>query len=577
MIRTILAVLAGLAVASGPLLADEAPATIVRYTDLQHPVLGNAGMVAAQNYHAAEAGARVLEDGGNAVDAAIAVGFALAVTLPRAGNLGGGGFMLIHDATSGEATSIDYREMAPRRAHRDMYLDDDGNADANLSRYHHLAAGVPGTVAGFAMAHERFGSLPWRRLLAPAIELAQNGFVMTHDLAGLLAQRRPQMCRDAAACRYFYKADGEPYVAGDLFVQADLAWALERIADDGPDAFYKGVVAEKIVAEMERGGGLVDAASLAAYRPVERAPLRGNYRGVGIVTMPPPSSGGVHLIQMLNILENFDLRSSGYGSADSIHLLAESMRLAYADRSEHLGDPDFYPVPVAWLTGKDYGKKLAATIDLSAARDSDDVRPGAGPPFESEDTTHFSVIDDAGNVVSNTYTLNLSFGSAIAVDGAGFLLNNEMDDFVSKPGVPNAFGLLGGAANAVEAGKRPLSSMTPTILYREDKPWVATGSPGGSRIITIVLQMVVNVIDHEMNIAEATTVPRIHHQWYPDTLQLEPGFSPDTLRLLEARGHTLEATSATMGSLQSVAVDGGVYQGASDPRRPNAGSAAPRR
>ena len=548
---------------------------VVRYGDRVHPEFGASGMVAAQNRLSAAVGAEVLADGGNAVDAAVAVGFSLAVTLPRAGNLGGGGFMLIHDAASGADIAIDYREMAPIRATRDMYLDENGDVDNAKARFSHLSSGVPGTVAGLYLAHSKYGKLPWKRLLEPAIRQARDGITMNYDLAGLLQMRKERLCRSEASCGYFYKADGEPYRAGDLFVQADLAATLERIAEAGPDGFYAGKTAELIIAEMQRGGGLVDAESLAAYKPVIRDVARGTYRGYDIVTMPPPSSGGVHVIQMLNVLENFPVAELGSGSADAVHLLAETARVAYADRSKHLGDPDYYDVPVAWLTSKAYAKELAAGIDMQRARKSDDVAPGVAPPVESPDTTHFSVMDKAGNVVSNTYTLNFSYGSGIAVSGAGFLLNNEMDDFVAKPGVPNAFGLLGDEANAIAAGKRPLSSMTPTIVFADGEPWFATGSPGGSRIITSVLQTIVNVIDHGMNIAEAGAAPRMHHQWFPDVLQLESGFSPDTIRLLRARGHEVQASRSSMGSIQSVAWKDGVFRGASDPRRPNAGSVAP--
>ena len=548
---------------------------VIRYDDLQHPVLGASGMVAAQNRLAAETGAQILADGGNAVDAAIATGFSLAVTLPRAGNLGGGGFMLIHDAANDENIAIDYREMAPQKATRDMYLDENGDVDTNRSRFSHLAAGVPGTVSGFHTAHKKFGRLPWKKLLQPAIRQAREGIVVSYDLANFLRTRQNYLCRNEAACAYYYKADGTPYEAGELLVQADLAKSLERIAEQGPDAFYKGDIAELIVAEMKRGGGLVDAASLAAYKPAIRQAATGNYRGYGIVTMPPPSSGGIHVLQMLNILEHFPVTDMGAGSADSIHLLAEVARLAFADRSKHLGDPDHYEVPVDWLTSKEYGEQLAASIDMQRARDSNDVLPGTEPAYESEDTTHFSVMDSDGNVVANTYTLNFSFGSGIAVPGAGFLLNNEMDDFSAKPGVMNAFGMLGGVANAVAAGKRPLSSMTPTIVFADGEPWFATGSPGGSRIITVVLQMIVNVIDHDMNIAEAANAPRMHHQWYPDVLMLEPGFSPDTIRILQQRGHDLQNARTSSGSTQTVAFRNGLFRGASDTRRPGAGSAAP--
>jgi len=548
---------------------------VIRYDDIQHPVLGAAGMVAAQNRLSAESGAQILSVGGNAVDAAIATGFSLAVTLPRAGNIGGGGFMLIHDAANDENIAIDYREIAPLTATRDMYLDENGDVDTNRSRFSHLASGVPGTVSGFHTAHQKFGRLPWKQLLQPAIKQARDGIIVSYDLAEFLRSRQTRLCRNAAACGYYFKPDGSPYEAGDLLVQADLAATLELIAEDGPDAFYKGKIAGLIAKEMSRGGGLVDAESLAAYVPSVREAVTGNYRGYDIVTMPPPSSGGVHVLQMLNILEHFPVASWGSGSADAIHLLTEVARLAFADRSEHLGDPDYYDVPLEWLTSKAYGEQLAATIDMKKARDSNNVSPGVEPAYESEDTTHYSVIDSNGNVVSNTYTLNFSFGSGIAVPGGGFLMNNEMDDFAAKPGVMNAFGMLGGDANAIEAGKRPLSSMTPTIVFSNGEPWFATGSPGGSRIITVVLQMIVNIIDHGMNIAEAANAPRMHHQWYPDALFLEPGFSPDTVRILEQRGHDVQNARSSSGSTQTVALKNGLFRGASDGRRPNAASVAP--
>ena len=560
-----------------PVQAQLSDSAIISYEDLTHPVHGPAGMVASQNLLASQVGAAVLADGGNAVDAAVAVGFSLAVTLPRAGNLGGGGFMLLYEASSGESVAIDYREKAPPSARRDMFLDADGNVDNDRVRFSHLASGVPGTVAGLYEAHRRYGRLPWKRLVEPAVRQARDGIVVSYDMAEMLKARRDSLCRNAVACRYYYKAGGEPYEPGERIVQKDLADTLERIAKQGADGFYKGRTARLIAEEMQRGGGLVDEASLADYRPALREPLRGEYRGYTIVTMPPPSSGGVHVLQMLNILEHFPVAALGAGGVDNVHLLAEVERQAFADRSKYLGDPDFVDVPVAWLASKDYAAEIAAKIDLAHARKSEDVAPGVAPVHESEDTTHFSIMDADGNVVANTYTLNFSFGSGIAVPGAGFLLNNEMDDFVAKPGVPNAFGMLGDEANAVAAGKRPLSSMTPTIVFDGEKPWFATGSPGGSRIITTVLQMIVNVIDHGMNLAEATAAPRMHHQWYPDVLQLESGFSPDTVRLLRERGHAVEESRWAMGSLQSVGLNNGVYQGASDPRRPNAASAGPER
>ena len=548
---------------------------IASYRDLHHPEFSKTGMVAAQNRVPAEIGAQVLADGGNAVDAAVATGFALAVTLPRAGNIGGGGFMLVYDAESKKTIAIDYRETAPLGATRDMFLDAKGDADPVLSRDSHKASAVPGTVAGLYVAHQKFGKLPWKRLVQPAADLAREGIIVTHDLAAKLKTYQPRLCRDETSCANYYKADGTPYEMGERLVLGDLAESLQLIADQGRDVFYRGVIAEKIVAEMEQGGGLIDLASLAAYEPIVREPLSGTYRGYEIVTMPPTSSGGVHIVQMLNVLEHFPISEVGAGSADEVHVLAETMRLAYADRSEHLGDPDYYEVPVDWLTSKEYAAELAATISMEKARASSDVKPGVPVAPESEDTTHFSVIDVHGNVVSNTYTLNTSYGSGISVDGAGIILNNEMEDFVSKPGVPNVYGLLGGDANAVEAGKRPLSSMTPVIVFDNGKPWFATGSPGGSKIITTVLQMIVNVIDHKKGIADAVHMVRMHHQWFPDVLQVESGYGPDTIRLLEARGHTVKVLQTLYTSLQTVAFKDGLFIGAVDPRRPDAAAIAP--
>ncbi|MEX0709112.1 MAG: gamma-glutamyltransferase [Woeseia sp.] len=568
-------VLAGLLMLQSALCLAQDDAAIVRYPARHHPVPDGGGMVASQNAVASAVGAEVLAAGGNAVDAAVAVGFALAVTLPRAGNIGGGGFMLVYIADSDETVAIDYREMAPPGATRDMFLDADGNVDPVRSRYSHLASGVPGTVAGLHAAHERHGSLPWRDLLQPAIELAHRGIVVSHDLASLLDSRRERLMANDASAQYFYRKDGSSYAPGDRLVQRDLASSLRLISRHGADAFYTGAIARKIVAEMAANGGLIDAEALAAYEPVFRVPLEGEYRGYRIVSMPPSSSGGVHIIQMLNVLQHFPVATYGPGSADNVHLLAEVSKLAYADRSEHLGDMAYHNVPIDWLTSKDYARQLADGIDLEHARPSTDIKPGAVPPAEGPDTTHFSIMDGFGNAVANTYTLNFSYGSGISVPGAGFLLNNEMDDFVAKPGVPDAFGLLGGKANAVEPGKRPLSSMTPTMVFRDNKPWLVTGSPGGSQIITSVLQMLVNIMDHGMNIADATAVPRMHHQWMPDVLKLESGFSPDTAAELVRRGHAIE-TSDGMGSLQSVMYHDGLYYGASDPRRPQAGSIGPR-
>ena len=548
---------------------------VIRYGDVRHPIYDKEGMVVSSNILASEIGARVLADGGTAVDAAVAVGFALAVVRPRSGNIGGGGFMLVYSAADGRTKAIDYREVAPVGATRDMFLDTNGNVDVQRARFSHLSAGVPGTVAGLHLAHSKYGKLPWERLLAPAIELARNGIKVSYDMSRALQRTRDRFSRDISSLEYFFKENGEAYLPGERLVQADLAWSLEQIAELGPDAFYHGEIAKKIVAEMKKGGGLIDAESLATYQPIVRDPVRGTYRGYDIVSMPPSSSGGIHVIQMLNILEHFPVREYGVESADNVHLLVEVAKLAFADRSKHLGDEDFYDVPSNWLTSKEYATELAAGIDMHKARPSEDIAPGVAPEKESVDTTHFSIIDRDGNMVANTYTLNLSFGSGMSVAGAGFILNNEMDDFSSKPGTENAYGLIGGVANSIEAGKRPLSSMTPTMVFKDGRPVLATGSPGGSRIITSVLQMIVNVIDHEMNISVASSAPRMHHQWLPDVIQLESGFSPDTIRELQRRGHTIRGAGFTIGNVHSVARQNGYFVGAADPRRPGSGSAGP--
>ena len=557
------------------LLAQTQGTDVIRYGDVRHPVRDREGMVVSADILASEIGAHVLADGGNAVDAAVAVGFALAVVRPRAGNIGGGGFMLVYSSADGVTTAIDYREAAPFGATRDMFLDADGNVDSQRARFSHLSAGVPGTVAGMHLAHETYGKLPWKRVLAPAIELARNGFKVRYDLWRTWARSRERLSREESSLEYFFKENGDTYVPSDVFVQADLAWSLEQIAEFGPGAFYSGAIAKKIVAEMEQGGGLIDAESLAAYKPIIREPVRGTYRGFEIVSMPPSSSGGIHVIQMLNILEHFPVKEYGAESADNVHLLVEVAKLAYADRSRHLGDLDFYDVPIDWLMSKDYAKELAAGIDMRQARPSGEIAPGVVPAKESIDTTHFSVIDRDGNMVANTYTLNFSFGSGLSVDGAGFLLNNEMNDFVAKPGEPYAFGLVSGIANAIEAGKRPLSSMMPTMVFKDGEPVLATGSPGGRRIIMSVLQMIVNVIDHEMNISVASSAPRMHHQWLPDVVQLESGFSPDTIRELQRRGHSVQGSSFTIGNVQSVSRREDYFLGAADPRRPGGSSVGP--
>lgn len=569
-IKCLLSVL-GIAIllTSPPARAQEQ--AILSPQDIFHPVAADNGMVSSQEAVASRIGVEILRQGGNAIDAAAAVGFALAVTLPRAGNLGGGGFMLIHHAESGETFAIDYREAAPAAATRDMFLDAQGEVDRQKAWFSRHSAGVPGTVAGLALAVERYGSLSLADVLAPAIALAEQGIVVTSSLANGLENAKERLSRWPASKAIFYKPDGSSYQAGERLFRPDLAWTLHQIAEHGPDAFYKGAVAQRIAEDMAANEGLITLEDLANYQPRVRKPVTGSYRGYSIASMPPPSSGGVHLIQILNILEGFPIDALGHNSARTIHLMAEAKSLAYADRSYFLGDPDFWEVPATGLTSKGYAAELRGLINTDLATPAEQIRPGAPLPYESPETTHFSVMDKLGNVVSNTYTLNFSFGSGITVPGTGILLNNEMDDFSSKPGVPNAYGLIGGEANAVEPGKRPLSSMTPTIVFNKDgSPWFATGSPGGSRIITTVLQVIMNRIDHGMNLAAATNATRVHDQWFPDELRIEKGLSPDTTAKLAEMGYRLELKNA-MGSTQSVErrPDGGFY-GAADPRRPGA-------
>ncbi|UES48890.1 gamma-glutamyltransferase [Roseibium aggregatum] len=557
---------------AAPLAAQDSP--IYSLKDRFQPETAQNGMVASQEAVASRVGVDILKKGGNAVDAAIATGFALAVTLPRAGNLGGGGFMMIHLADSGDTKALDYREMAPAAAFKDMFLGEDGEPDNQKSRFSGLAVGVPGTVAGFAEAFEKHGSgkLTWAELVAPAIGLAENGIEVTPDLAASLTASAKRLLQDPATAAIFYKTGGLPFVPGETLKQTDLAATLKLIADKGAAGFYTGEVAEKIAQKVTASGGGMTTEDLAGYKPVWRDPVMGSYHGYEIASMPPPSSGGVHIVQILNMLQGYPLAEYGPNSADSIHVMAETMRRAYADRSKYLGDPDFVDVPVKGLTDPAYAAELVKSIKMDVATPSEEVKPGDPFPYESNQTTHYSVVDKDGNAVSNTYTLNFSYGVGLTADGTGVLLNNELDDFSAKPGVPNAYGLIGGTANAVEGGKRPLSSMSPTLVFKDGKLFLATGSPGGSRIITTTLQIILNVVDHGMNIAEATAAPRIHNQWLPDEIRIEEGLSPDTIRLLEARGHKVEVKNA-MGSTQSIMLVDGVLAGASDPRRPGALSA----
>ncbi len=540
------------------------------YGTIHHPVKAKGGMVSAEDAIAAQVGADILARGGNAVDAAVAVGFALAVTHPAAGNLGGGGFMVLHLKDSGKTTTLDFREMAPARANRDMFLGADGDVDNRLARRSHASAGVPGTVMGLLEALETYGTMSRRQVMGPAIKLAAKGFVVSPALAAGLADARPRFAVDESSIEYFVGIK-----ANQNWRQADLAKTLRRIMREGADGFYAGETAQLIADEMTEGGGFITLEDLAHYETVTRAPVMGTYRGYEVGAMSPPSSGGVHIVQMLNILEGYNLRADGHNSAAYLHKLTESMRRAYADRSKYLGDPDFVDVPVDALTDKAYATRLRRSIDLSAASKSSDILPGEQLVPEPVNTTHYSTMDRFGNAVAVTYTLNFSYGSGYSVDGAGFLLNNEMDDFSAKPGSPNGYGLIGGEANKIEPRKRPLSSMTPMIVLKDGEVVLATGSPGGSTIITAVMQVALNVMEWEMNLSEATSQGRIHHQWLPDRLAVEPTINADTVRILRDMGHIIgngpdgSTARAILGRVNSVGqVEGGYISGASDPRGP---------
>ena len=535
--------------------------------DIFHPVVASNGMVATEQALASQIGLDILKAGGNAVDAAVAVGFALAVALPNAGNLGGGGFMMVYDARSGKSVALDFREMAPSQASRDMYLDASGKVIDGKSLYTHYAVGVPGTVKGLEHALKSWGTMSMAQVTTPAANLAERGFAVSDTLAKTLVQNSKTMGQWPATRAIFWNGSA-PLKVGETLVQKELAASMRLIGKEGSKAFYEGSIAQKIAAEMAAHAGTITAADLRSYKVVEREPTRGTYRGYDIVTMPPPSSGGPHLVQILNMLEPLPLKEWGSNSAKTIHYMAESMKLAYADRSEYLGDPDFVKIPLKGLTSKRYADSLRQTIHANQARLAKDIKPGKPLPYESDQTTHYSVVDKAGNAVAVTYTLNTSFGSGIVAAGTGILLNNEMDDFSAKPGVANAYGLVGGDANAVAAGKRPLSSMTPTLVLKDGKPALVTGSPGGARIITTVLQTVINSIDFGMNPAEAAATARVHHQWTPDELRIEKGISPDTVALLKQRGHKV-ALKASMGRTQTIALKDGMLYGASDPRNPD--------
>ena len=538
----------------------------------REPVRARHGIVASTNEIASQVGVDILKRGGNAVDAAIAVAFALAVTHPAAGNLGGGGFMMIR-LNNGKSSAIDYREMAPAAAHRNVYLDKDGKLieGEGGSLVGYRAAGVPGTVRGMELALKKYGSgrLSWSQLIEPARRLAANGFVVNHSLAQSLRGSDDYLSQYEETKRIYLKG-GKFYAEGEAFRQPDLAATFSRLQRFGPNEFYQGVTASLIVADMKRHDGLMTMEDLRGYVAKEREPLKGSYRGYEVLSMPPPSSGGAVLIEMLNILEGYDLKQSDASSSERYHLMTEAMRRAFADRAEYMGDADFVKVPVAGLIDKTYAEKLRATINPERASTSTDVRAGQPTGYESDDTTHFSVVDAAGNAVSNTYTLNNSYGSAAVAKGTGVILNDEMDDFAAKPGTPNLYGLIQGERNAVAAHKRPLSAMTPTFVLRKDGSlWFTVGSPGGPTIINTVLCVIMNVIDYDMNIQQAIDAPRIHHQWLPDELVYEPyGLAGDTQEALIRRGHKL-AKPHYLGDAEGIMIEEktSVRLGATDPRR----------
>ena len=541
-------------------------ADILNRDSIVHPAVSNSGMVVSQHYLATEVGKTILDQGGNAIDASVAVAFALAVVLPRAGNIGGGGFLVLHNAEKNKNYALDYREMAPAAADRDMYLNEDGSLNKSTSRLGYLAGGIPGTVAGMWEAHQKFGSMPWEDLLKPAIKLAQAGFKVSPFMADSINRAHSSMKDYPSTVKIFFPEF--PLKPNHNLVQKDLAATLKRIAQNGKDGFYKGKTAKMFAAVMKKNNGLITEDDLKNYKAVWREPLVGNYKDFKIVTMPPPSSGGVHLIQMLNVLSNFDLKKLGHNSRDYTLLLTEVMKYAYADRSKYLGDPDFYEVPVSKLIEQVYAASIANSITIGKITSSDEIYPGAMLPPEGMETTHFSISDKFGNTVSNTYTINSSYGAKVVVEGLGFLLNNEMDDFAAAPGIPNQFGLLGGDANKIEPYKRPLSSMTPTIIFFQDKPYLITGSPGGSRIITTVLQMILNVIEFEMEVSDATVQPRIHHQWKPDVLGLEKGFNSSVIELLMRSPQKLYVHSPGT-SLESIVLKNSYHYGFGDTRRPD--------
>lgn len=574
--RFVSASLAALAIAAAPIASSEAWAQkkqLLEYPSIHSPVVGEKGMVVSQNAIATKVGADILRQGGNAVDAAVATAFALAVTLPRAGNIGGDGFMMVHLAKTNETIFIDYRGVAPKAAKLDTFVDQDGKEIDDVASKGYRAPTVPGTVAGLFLAHQKYGRLPWKTLVEPAYRLAADGVVLSPDEAFVFSWGKPRLSESEAGKQAFYKPGGALYRAGETLKQPDLAWSLRQIADKGADAFYRGEIAQRLAADMKAHGGLITAEDLASYKAVIRQPLVGSYRGLTVMTSPPASAGGATLLEMLNILETFDLKASGLGSAKTLHLQAEAMKMAYADRARYLGDTDFVKVPLGGFASKAYGAERAKRINPDKATPAKDLGVGDPWAFESHNTTHFSVADAEGNAVSNTYTLGADFGSGVMVSGAGFVLNNQMNNYAHeaawrarKAGKPLP-------PNALEPGKRVLSTMMPTMIFKDGKPWLITGTPGGATIIDTVLQVIVNIVDFKLNVAEATHQPRIF-QDASDTLRVEPNFNPDTVALLKAMGHPI-TSDETMGSAQSIMIDNGLFLGGADPRRPGAEAVAP--
>ena len=527
---------------------------------------GNQSMVSTQHFLATPVGVNILEKGGNAYDASIAIGFALAVVLPRAGNIGGGGFMVIYDSNDKNNYSIDYREKAPLLSTTNMYLDENGTVIDKKSTLGYLASGVPGTVAGLWSVHQRFGSMRWSELIEPAIKLAEDGFEITPYMADMLIKYNEKLSAFDETNKVFQTH--YPDFDKKILRQPDLANTLKIIAKEGRDGFYKGEIAKKIADDMQNNGGIISEKDLEQYQPVWRNPLISSYKDIKIVTMPPPSSGGIHVIQMLNVLENFDLRKLGHNSKEYINVLSEVMKYAYADRSKHLGDPDFYDVPINKLSSHEYAYEISQNIKIGSVTPSMKINPGFFNDKESIETTHFSVVDEKGNVVSSTYTLNSSFGSGVVIKDTGILMNNEMDDFSISPGVPNQFGLLGAEANEIKPHKRPLSSMTPTIAFKNNDLFFTTGSPGGAKIITAVLQSILNIVEFEMNVAEANNAKRIHHQWQPDKIQIEFDLTEDKKNWLLNAGYNIEIIEPAT-NLQLIMKKNDTYYGYGDFRRPD--------